>query len=464
MDLFYLKEHHARTLLIEFRWNVDKLLAVFVEKGTDQLYKEVGLVIGGSDGESSRDPLSLVLCEICMENEPVLETTTMDCGHCFCNNCWTEHFIVKINEGESRRISCMSYKCCTVCDEAKVRQLVSARRPDLAEKFDSFLFQSYIDDNDRVKWCPSAPHCGNAICVEEDQYCEVECACGQQFCFNCLSETHSPCSCFIWGLWLKKCSDESETVNWMNVNTKLCPSCQKSVEKNGGCNLVRCICRQYFCWKCGGATGSQHTWDSIAGHSCGQYTENQVKNLEMSKTQLKRYIHYFNHHKAQKNSLMAESLLKEKLIERVKNLEEREGWASENYKWVFVGLSRLFKSRKVLCYTYPLAFYMFGEDELIEKQITPKEKKIKHNLFEDLQQQLEEKVEKLSMGLEQPFDDLTHPFDETRLGIIALSSVTDELCKSIYKFVENELLGILPQNHAIAPYISNGIVKASELS
>lgn len=159
---------------------------------------------------------------------------------------WTEHFIVKINEGQSRRIRCMAHKCNAICDEAVVRNLVSKKHPDLAEKFDRFLLESYIEDNKMVKWCPSTPHCGNAIRIEEDECCEIECSCGLQFCFSCLSEVHSPCSCLMWELWSKKCQDESETVNWITVHTKPCPKCHKPVEKNGGCNLVSCICGQSF--------------------------------------------------------------------------------------------------------------------------------------------------------------------------------------------------------------------------
>lgn len=153
---------------------------------------------------------------------------------------------MKINEGQSRRIRCMAPKCNTVCNDVKIRHLVSMHNSNLVEKFDRFLFESYVEDNRRVKWCPSVPHCGNAIRVQDDEPCEVECACGEHFCFSCLSEAHSPCSCKMWELWSKKCQDESETVNWIAVHTKPCPKCHKPVEKNGGCNLVCCVCGQAF--------------------------------------------------------------------------------------------------------------------------------------------------------------------------------------------------------------------------
>lgn len=159
---------------------------------------------------------------------------------------WTEHFIVRISEGQSRRIRCMDSRCNAVCDEAIVRRLVSRKDPDIAVKFERFLLESYVDDNNKVKWCPSTPHCGNAIRVEGDLLCEVECTCGLQFCFSCLKEAHSPCSCLMWDLWSRKCSAESANVSWIVLHTKPCPKCKKSVEKSGGCNLVACVCGQAF--------------------------------------------------------------------------------------------------------------------------------------------------------------------------------------------------------------------------
>ena len=38
MDLLFLREHHARTLLIHHRWDVEKLFAVYVEKGKSWLF------------------------------------------------------------------------------------------------------------------------------------------------------------------------------------------------------------------------------------------------------------------------------------------------------------------------------------------------------------------------------------------------------------------------------------------
>ena len=45
-------------------------------------------------------------------------------------------------------------------------------------KYTRSLLESYIEDNAMVRWCPSVPSCGYAICVNGDSHCEPECRCG----------------------------------------------------------------------------------------------------------------------------------------------------------------------------------------------------------------------------------------------------------------------------------------------
>lgn len=87
MDFLLLKEHHARTLLIHYRWDADKVFAVFVEKGKEQLYGEAGVLGVESNNLSSFHSFTEITCQICYEELPSDKVTTMECGHCFCNEC-----------------------------------------------------------------------------------------------------------------------------------------------------------------------------------------------------------------------------------------------------------------------------------------------------------------------------------------------------------------------------------------
>ncbi|CAN6447671.1 unnamed protein product [Victoria cruziana] len=462
MDLLTVKEQHARTLLIYHRWDVEKMLAMLEEIGKDALFNEAGVSVSNPKNKNSLCSKTSIACEICIEEVPLTNATSMDCGHCFCNDCWTEHFVVRISEGQSRRIRCMAHKCNTICDEAVVRNLLIAKDPAVAVRFESYLLESYIEDNSKVKWCPSIPHCGNAIFVEEGSCREVQCTCGLQFCFSCLSEAHSPCSCMMWDLWLKKLRSESENFDWITVHTKSCPKCHKVVEKDGGCNLVTCICGQSFCWLCGAATGFRHTWLDIEGHSCGSYKASLEKKGESTRQYPGRFWHYYSRYKAHMDSLNLETKLKESEQNNILTSENKVLGVNDYY-WLRNGFDRLLRSRHILSRSYAFAFCMFVE--LYKVELSEEEIDMKKNLFEEQQQQLESMVERLSELIAKPFDGLpSENVREIRMHIINLSAIVDNLCRKMYECIQNDLFGsLLSSVQTIAPYYSEGVEKASEI-
>lgn len=64
----------------------------------------------------------------------------------------------------------------------------------------------------------------------------VACKCRHIFCFECGENWHDPVLCKYLKKWIKKCDDDSETSNWIAANTKECPKCNVTIEKDGGCN------------------------------------------------------------------------------------------------------------------------------------------------------------------------------------------------------------------------------------
>lgn len=77
--------------------------------------------------------------------------------------------------------------------------LRAARFASLHSLPDNFVCRldadGYVDDNRKVKWCPSVPHCGRAVRINSDPHVEVTCHCGQQFCFACNDPPHTPATC-----------------------------------------------------------------------------------------------------------------------------------------------------------------------------------------------------------------------------------------------------------------------------
>lgn len=81
---------------------------------------------------------------------------------------------------------------------------------------------------------------------------KVVCSCGTRYCFKCKEPDHEPCSCDNYKSWKVRANEEGLNVLWINENTQRCPKlgCNNPIEKNGGCDWIRCKCRHEFCWIC----------------------------------------------------------------------------------------------------------------------------------------------------------------------------------------------------------------------
>lgn len=500
IDMLGLEKWQARALMMHFRWDVKRIESTFADQGPQALMAAAGLMRPeGAEAPMEIDGGTTISCMVCMDDvEPSQATRLTACGHAFCDDCWSGHLKSRIGEGQSRRLRCMAPKCAAVVPEPDVLRIMRSRDPESAATYERALRDSYADDNARVTWCPSTPHCGNAVRAPrgtEGRPGEPQCLCGKCFCFSCKAEPHSPASCVMFREWERKNSDESETHTWIAAHTKPCPKCGKLVEKNGGCNLVSCQCGQCFCWLCGQATGRAHTWTTIEGHTCGSFKEEAEAKEKSAASQHKRYMHYFTRWKAHMDSAGKEDELREKLEERIKSLELSAeqglltGDASDavptvaDFAWLRTGLARLFRSRRVLANTYIFAFFAFGsmQDDNVPKQ----ERKRMQELFDDVHGQMEAAVERLSGLLEEQPGEVVledakgkgkdkaplvrggatgtsrtdaeeHDFDlgEHRQAVINLAVGCDQRCVHLYDFIGSEVVDQLdlPEKHTFAPY------------
>ena len=157
-------------------------------------------------------------------------------------------------------------------------------------------FIPVLQCNRLMRWCP-APDCNNAARVGHVDARPVKCKCGHSFCFACGENWHDPVRCALIRKWIKKCDDDSETSNWINANTKECPKCKATIEKDGGCNHMICknqACKADFCWVCLGP------WEphGSSWYNCNRYDEDEAKsnrdNQEKSRSMLQRYLFYCN--------------------------------------------------------------------------------------------------------------------------------------------------------------------------
>lgn len=73
-------------------------------------------------------------------------------------------------------------------------------------------------------------------------------------CRECLGEAHAPCGCSQWHQWQQKisevkpeelrasCVETEDAANclWLVTNSKPCPNCKSPIQKNEGCNHMKC--------------------------------------------------------------------------------------------------------------------------------------------------------------------------------------------------------------------------------
>lgn len=199
--------------------------------------------------------------------------TGLECGHRFCLVCWREYLTTKIvTEGLGQSISCAAHGCDILVDDVTVTKLVD---PRVKVKYQQLITNSFVECNQLLRWCPSVD-CTNAIKVSYGDARPVSCKCGHVFCFACGENWHDPVKCCWLKKWIKKCDDDSETSNWIAANTKECPKCNVTIEKDGGCNHMVCKnqnCKHDFCWVCLGS------WEphGSSWYNCNRYDEDEAK-------------------------------------------------------------------------------------------------------------------------------------------------------------------------------------------
>jgi len=226
-------------------------------------------------------------CLSCFEDFTFDEMTVLGCRHFFCNECYFNYLKFQITEGGLiEELTCPAYKCKFPVDSITIASLLT---PDLYSKYIFFMMKAFVDKQSNTKWCPGK-RCENVV-ICNSKNAMVHCLCGTIFCFNCLQEGHWPATCdqIKWynDSFIRKNFNDPDinqkTLEWVQKYTKDCKKCNSPIEKNGGCNHMRCSkCSYQFCWVCLGEwTGGTH-------YSCGvrqtQSVDERQLNLRISES------------------------------------------------------------------------------------------------------------------------------------------------------------------------------------
>ncbi|KAJ4141185.1 hypothetical protein NW768_000393 [Fusarium equiseti] len=427
-----MQKEDAAILLRHFRWNKERLLEDYMDR-PEKVMEAAGL---GSNTSSSPklEVIPGFICDICCEDDEGLESFAIKCGHRYCVDCYRHYLTQKIREeGEAARIQCPSDGCGRILDSASLDVLVT---PALADRYQELLNRTYVEDKDNFKWCP-APDCPNALeCGVKPKDLgkivpTVECRCGYRFCFGCPNPDHQPAPCDLVKKWLKKCADDSETANWISANTKECPKCNSTIEKNGGCNHMTCRkCKYEFCWMCMGLWSEHGT----SWYNCNRYEEksgSEARDAQAkSRTSLERYLHYYNRYANHEQSAKLDKDIAQKTEKKMVQLQSASGMSWIEVQYLNSASQALQTCRQTLKWTYAFAFYL-ARNNLTE-------------IFEDNQKDLEMAVENLSEMFEKPITELSDPklkvdiMDKTsycnKRRVILLEDTAENLAKGTVPF------------------------------
>uniref|UniRef100_A0A4W5LQG4 RBR-type E3 ubiquitin transferase n=1 Tax=Hucho hucho TaxID=62062 RepID=A0A4W5LQG4_9TELE len=267
----------TRILLSHFNWDKEKLMERYFDGNLDKLFSECHVINPSKKSRTrlmnTRSSAQDLPCQICYLNYPNTYFTGLECGHKFCMQCWGDYLTTKIiEEGMGQTISCPAHSCDILVDDNTVMIVMYSF---CLYQLLMLLSSSRPQCNRLLKWCP-APDCHHVVKVQYPDAKPVRCTCGRQFCFNCGENWHDPVKCKWLRKWIKKCDDDSETSNWIAANTRECPKCHVTIEKDGGCNHMVCrnqSCKAEFCWVCLGP------WEphGSAWYNCNRYNEDDAK-------------------------------------------------------------------------------------------------------------------------------------------------------------------------------------------
>lgn len=376
-------------------------------------------------------------CPICYEDLKLNNKEKLNCGHCFCIDC----FLAYINESIKEGPSCINKTCPNSLCKQNIgpslfrKYLYEANKKNF-EKYERFLVDNFVLSSQNLKWCPGKD-CKKAIDLGPTKNFKIsqnniKCECGCSFCLSCEKEAHMPASCDQFANWMSILMGKNNKVDdlWMKVHTKKCPHCKINIEKNQGCMHMTCKnCSYEFCWLCLGDWKNLHNANTGGFYKCNIYKEDQklAKELTETEKEIERLNFYMDRYHAHQDSLRK---AEEK---KVKKCEEFIMFncilkTYEDEKMLSDALDLLIECRRCISYTYVIAFFLGPE---------------KKDFFEFLQHELESNVDNLDELTDQEFNSnfakKSKTFIEWKNKVKCLKEVLKSYSENILSDLEKNL-------------------------
>ena len=190
-------------------------------------------------------------CEICLEEFSLLDFTNyfLNCN-CIIHNICFDNMVKSAIESNNLPLKCPN--CKTPVHPNFIEDSLRNVNPQLMDKYEHFSMNNFIlNNNDEYSSCPT-PGCEYMFFFNPGEFNFLCPMCNKNYCLNCKDEWHRGMTCQQY--------KDSRDVNKLDnaffqfvkgAKFKMCPKCKFWVEKNQGCNHMKCRCGADFCYLCG---------------------------------------------------------------------------------------------------------------------------------------------------------------------------------------------------------------------
>ena len=187
------------------------------------------------------------------------------CNHGFCRDCVTGWISSQISRKELA--TCPIPDCKQEIESSIVELLIGKEQ---YQKYDQNRLDTLLAREFVMFYCPGKG-CNGIVSVQDGSVLNVQCPeCRKAYCFRCKVEWHSGTNCEKYQQWAQENKQaDALTFKLLNqINAKQCPQCQTWIEKNQGCDHIKCGKCQYNFW-----------WSSLQPYPHGKSTWSPHRNL-----------------------------------------------------------------------------------------------------------------------------------------------------------------------------------------
>ena len=181
-------------------------------------------------------------CPVCFEE--ALSPIKMTCGHSWCRTCF-QNYLTAASEQKFFPLTCLGHegKCTARISLSAAKEVLSAADFDatVAAAFDSYV-QTHPEE---FQYCPT-PDCSQVFRPAPEGIF-LQCpSCLVRICPTCKADAHDGLTCTEFK------DGDNLFQEWAGQrDVKRCPGCRIAIEKDEGCNHMKCtVCQTHICWMC----------------------------------------------------------------------------------------------------------------------------------------------------------------------------------------------------------------------